>query len=266
MKSTKRLKDYPLNRLFPNFVTIIGLCAGLFAIKYAMIDNWVVAVGFVAIAAFIDGMDGRLARLLNASSSFGAQLDSLSDFVNFGVVPALIIYMWMTHEIKAIGWAVSLFFIICMALRLARFNCTIEDEVSEESDDLVSQELRIHFFTGIPAPAGALLLLWPMMLMFLSNQEKWVNLPTIGAGHMVIYTAVMALLLVSRFPTFSFKKVRIRREFGTLVLAVAALITIGLIMEPWITFSVIGVFYLGMMPFSLISYFAMKRRLQAKFD
>lgn len=262
MKPTKRLKDYPLNRLFPNFVTILGLCAGLFALKYAMTGAWEVAVGFVAIAAFIDGMDGRLARLLNASSSFGAQLDSLSDFVNFGVVPALISYMWMTNEVKALGWAVSLFFIICMALRLARFNCTIEDEVSEEDDDAVSQELRTHFFTGIPAPAGALLLLWPMMLMFLSQQESFVTLPTITPHAMVVFTGIMALLLVSRYPTFSFKKIRIRREFGSLILAIAALVAIGLLLEPWITLSVIGVFYVGMMPFSLMAYYAMKRRLQ----
>ena len=264
MKSSKRLKDYPLNRLFPNFITILGLCAGLFALKYAMIEAWEISVGFVAIAAFIDGMDGRIARLLKASSSFGAQLDSLADFVNFGVVPALIIYMWASHEIKAIGWAVSLFFIVCMALRLARFNCTLEDEVSEDDDDAVSQELRAHFFTGIPAPAGALLLLWPMMWMFLSNQEEMVNLPMVTPMHMVIFNAVMALLLVSRYPTFSFKKIRIRREFGTLVLAIAALVAIGLIMEPWITLSIIGIVYVGMMPFSLISYFAMKRRLTVK--
>lgn len=264
MKSSKRLKDYPLNRLFPNFVTILGLCAGLFALKYAMNGAWEVSVGFVAIAAFLDGMDGRLARLLNASSSFGAQLDSLSDFVNFGVVPALIVHMWMTNEVKALGWAVSLFFIICMALRLARFNCTLEDECSEEDDDAISQELRTHFFTGVPAPAGALLLLWPMMLMFLSQQESFINLPMVTPYAMVLYTGVMALLLVSRYPTFSFKKIRIRREFGSLVLAVAALISIGLLLEPWIALSVVGVFYVGMMPFSLIAYYAMKRRLTAE--
>ncbi len=263
MKPPRRLQDYPINRLFPNFMTIVGLCAGLFALKYAMVQQWEMAVGFVAIAAFIDGMDGRLARLLNASSSFGAQLDSLSDFVNFGVVPALITYMWMTHEIKGAGWAVSLFFIICMALRLARFNCTIEDEVSEEGDDSVSQELRTHFFSGIPAPAGALLLLLPMILVFLSKQESFITLPTISPIQMVFFTGIMSLLLVSRYPTYSFKKVRIRREFGSLVLAIAALIAIALILEPWIVLPCIGVVYLGMMPFSLIHYYAMKHRLSS---
>jgi CDP-diacylglycerol--serine O-phosphatidyltransferase len=229
-----------------------------------MASQWETAVGFVVVAAFIDGMDGRLARLLNASSAFGAQLDSLSDFVNFGVVPALIIYMWSVHEVRAFGWAVSLFFIICMALRLARFNSTIEDDcIEDEKADSTDKELQEHFFIGIPAPAGAGLLLLPMMLMFLSGQKNFITLPTITPQLMVLFTGVMALLLVSRFPTFSFKKVRIRREFGTLVLAIAALITIALLLEPWITLPLLGVGYIILMPCSLIAYYQMKRRIHS---
>lgn len=252
-RSKKKQQDHSISRLFPNFVTLLGLCAGLFALKFALASKWEMAVGAVAIAAFIDGMDGRLARLLNASSRFGAELDSLSDFVNFGVVPALITYMWSTHEVRGIGWAVTLFFIICMALRLARFNSAIEEEPSDKA-------LRDNFFFGVPAPAGALFALLPLMLTFLKTEHPWLNVSFINPESMTGYIAIMALLLVSRLPTFSFKKVRIRKEFGSLVLAFAALVTIALILEPWTTLPIIGAGYIILLPFSLASYYRTKRR------
>ncbi|MCE3232710.1 MAG: CDP-diacylglycerol-serine O-phosphatidyltransferase [Rickettsiaceae bacterium] len=246
-------ESLPIMRLFPNLVTLIGLCFGLFALKYAISGQWEMAVIFIIIAAFIDGVDGRLARMLNATSEFGAQLDSLADFFNFGVAPALLIYMWSLHTIKGFGWAVTLFFIISMALRLARFNCTSADEFADK-------EIEDRFFTGVPAPCGAGLALIPIALSFLLK-DKFSKQPfEIDPVWVVVYMAVIALLLVSRIPTISIKKVKIRREFISLVTSIAALFVIAIIIEPWLFLPVAGVVYLATIPYSAISYYRLTRR------
>lgn len=224
-------------------VTIIGLCFGLFALKYALVQKWEMAVGFVVIAAFVDGMDGRLARILNASSNFGAQLDSLADFFNFGVAPALILYMWIGHEIKAVGWAVALYFIISQALRLARFNADID----ESGNDLDQCD---RFFKGIPAPCGAALSLAPMMLTFLFEEKLGYQPFEITAVHVIIYMAIIATLMISRIPTISVKNVSVKRKYSALFLALATLLTVALIIEPWIVLPVTGILYFVSIPFS----------------
>jgi CDP-diacylglycerol--serine O-phosphatidyltransferase len=250
--SKKPSESLPISRLFPNIVTIIGLCFGLFALKYAMAERWEMAVGFVVIAAFIDGMDGRLARILNASSDFGAQLDSLADFFNFGIAPALILYMWITHEVKGLGWAIALFFIISQALRLARFN------VSLEEDDEHDKKVNDNFFRGIPAPCGAGLSLIPMMLSFLFA-DKFDTPPfEITPIIVIFYMAIIAILMVSRIPTISVKKSKVRREYASVFLSIAALLVIAFIIEPWIVLPAIGIGYLLTIPFSVISYLRIK--------
>lgn len=241
-------ESMPISRLFPNLVTILGLCFGLFALKYAIAQQWEMAVGFIVIAAFIDGMDGRLARMLNASSEFGAQLDSLADFFNFGVAPALVLYMWITHEIKAIGWAVALFFVISQALRLARFNC----QNGDECEDKAKSE---KYFKGIPAPSGALLSLLPMILTFLFNDKFGYQLINITPLMVIIYMAIIAILMVSSIPTISLKKVKIRRRYISPILALAAVLFVALIVEPWVILPIIGATYLATIPFSIISYY-----------
>lgn len=243
-KKHSRGEILPIVKLLPNIVTIVGLCFGLFALKYAISSKWEMAVGLIMIATFIDGIDGRLARMLNASSDFGAQLDSLSDFFNFGVAPSLVLYMWMTHEVKGLGWAISLFFIITMALRLARFNSSLSDEDYDDS-----------FFYGIPAPCGAGLSLLPMMLTFVFNENLGYRPFEITPSGVIAYTAVVAILMVSRVPTISVKKIGIQKRFSSIFLAIAGLLILALITEPWITLPIIGIAYLMTIPFSIIAYY-----------
>lgn len=245
-EKTNKLSSFPLSKLFPNIVTIIGLCVGLFALKEALVGNWEKAVIFIIIAGFIDGMDGRLARLLNATSNFGAQLDSLVDFVSFSVVPALTLYLWRTHEIKGLGWAVALFFIVCGAIRLARFNSSIKEEVSDKKAN--------SYFVGIPVTMAAPLSVAPMMIDFLMNQRMDTKLFEISAGAQIIYMSIIALLMVCRIPTISLKNLKIKAEYTSLILAAAAILIIAMIVEPWITFPAIGVIYLSSIPFTCWHY------------
>lgn len=248
MVKSGSLKHLPISRLFPNMVTLLGLCAGLSAIRFALNDRWELAVTFIVIAAFIDGLDGRLARLLKSTSKFGAELDSLTDFVNFGVTPAIILYLWKVDElhIRGLGWALALLFIICMAIRLARFNTMAEDVERPKWAD--------RFFTGVPAPAGAGLLLLPMILSFQCGEGLWTKPEFVST-----YMAIIALLLVSTLPTFSGKKIRIRHEFVSLVLVIAGVMFIALLIEPWITLPVMGIAYVSSFPFSVWYYFKLKR-------
>ena len=245
---------FPMVRLFPNIVTIMGLCLGLFAIKYAMLAQWETAVMLIIIAAFVDGIDGRLARMLNASSDFGAQLDSFTDFVNFGVAPALTLYLWKGHEIKGLGWAVALFFIISMALRLARFNVGL----NEESDDFEAK-VSDKFFQGMPAPCGGALSLLPMIFTFLFEEKLGYQPFDITAMTVIIYMVVIAVFMVSSIPTISIKKIKIKKDYALLFMAGAALFIISLIIEPWITLPILGLSYLSTLPLSILQYYKFKR-------
>jgi CDP-diacylglycerol--serine O-phosphatidyltransferase len=245
----------PIIRLFPNIVTIIGLCFGLFALKYAIAERWEMAVIFILVAAVIDGVDGRLARLLNASSDFGAQLDSLADFFNFGIAPALVLYMWKTHEIVGFGWAVTLFFIISMALRLARFNSSL-------ADDTRDKELDDRFFTGVPAPCGAGLCLIPLTITFFFQQSVGTKNFEIDAIYVIIFMAVIGLLMVSRIPTISIKKMKIRRDMISFATAGVALFVIAVIIEPWFFLPLLGLLYLLTIPFSVVSFYRLRARLR----
>lgn len=244
----------PIIRLIPNMVTLTGLCLGLFAIKYAMSGQWQIAVMLVVIAAFVDGIDGRLARMLNASSDFGAQLDSFTDFVNFGVAPAFILYLWKGHEIKGLGWAVALFFIICMALRLARFNVGLAEDGSDP-------EMRDKFFQGLPAPCGGAVSLIPMILSFLFEEKFGYQLFETTAPMLIGYIILMSILTVSSIPTISVKKIKIPREYASLFMAAAALFILSLVVEPWITLPLLGLGYLSTIPFSIFQYYRVKSKL-----
>ncbi|MFV9876188.1 MAG: CDP-diacylglycerol--serine O-phosphatidyltransferase [Rickettsiales endosymbiont of Dermacentor nuttalli] len=236
----KSSSKMPIIRLFPNIVTLIGLCVGMTSIRFALDGKWENAVLFIVIAALIDGMDGRLARLLKASSNLGAQLDSLADFINFGVAPALVLYLWQLHNvpIKGWGWAVSLIYSMCCALRLARFNTSLEEEKPTWAN---------NFFVGVPAPAGACLALVPMMLNF---QYSIFFQPII----LSIYVSIIAILMSSRIPTFSGKKIAIAREFMSLILALVSLLIIGIIIEPWVILPVIGTIYGLSIPVSIFIF------------
>lgn len=235
------LREQPLSRLFPNLITIAGLCCGLSSVRFAMLGKWELAVAFIIGAALIDGMDGRIARMLGTTSVFGAQLDSLSDFLCFGVAPVLVMYMWQLQGIKGFGWAVVLFFAVCCALRLARFNTKM---ITEKQLPWQKQ-----FFTGIPSPAGGILCLLPL-IVFLQTDHEYVLPPIVSS----LYILCIALLMSSRVPTFAAKNIRIKPDMILPVTVLCALLVVIFIIEPWWTITLMGVAYLCAIPVSWRRY------------
>ncbi len=239
----RRFKAIPVRTLLPNLITLLALCAGLTAIRMAVEARLELALAAIVFAAMLDGIDGRVARLLKGTSRFGAELDSLADFVNFGVAPALILYFWGLNELRSVGWIAALVFAICGGLRLARFNVMI--------DDPNKPAWAGNFFTGIPAPAGAITVLLPIYLSFLGLPD---GLVTIWCTF--IYTLAIALLMVSRLPVFSGKRVgkRVPPEAVLPIFIVAVLFVALLISYPWIVLSVGTIAYLCALPLGYYTY------------
>jgi CDP-diacylglycerol---serine O-phosphatidyltransferase len=245
----RRFKAIPVRTLLPNLITLLALCAGLTAIRLAVEDKLDLALAAIVFAALLDGIDGRIARMLKGTSRFGAELDSLADFVNFGVAPALILYFWGLHELKSAGWIVALVFAICAGLRLARFNVMI--------DDPNKPVWAGNFFTGIPAPAGAITVLLPIYLSFLGVP---VSLITIWLTF--FYTLAIAFLMVSRLPVFSGKRVgkRVPPEMVLPVFVMVVLFFAMLVSYPWQVLTVGTVAYLACLPLGWLSYREQQRR------
>jgi CDP-diacylglycerol--serine O-phosphatidyltransferase len=241
----RRFKAIPMRTLLPNLITLLALCAGLTAIRLSMEGKLEWALAAIVFAGVLDGIDGRVARMLKGTSRFGAELDSLADFVNFGVAPALILYFWGLHELKSAGWIAALVFAICAALRLARFNVMIDDPNKPAWSG--------NFFTGIPAPAGALTVLLPIYLFFLGIDSNN-NLVTIWLTF--FYTLAIGLLMVSRLPVFSGKRVgkRVPPEMVLPVFVVFVLAFALLVSYPWEVLSVSTVVYLVCLPLGWLSY------------
>ncbi|MCA0319370.1 MAG: CDP-diacylglycerol--serine O-phosphatidyltransferase [Proteobacteria bacterium] len=233
----RRFRPVPLRLLIPNLITLLALCAGLTAIRMALEGKMDVAVYLILLAAILDSMDGRIARLLKGTSKFGAELDSLADFVSFGAVPALVLYLWGMNQAGPFGWIAVLVFSICGALRLARFNVQI--------DDPNKPAWMANYFTGVPIPAGAILLMLPIYL-------ERSGLPNVLSPPLVttIYTIVIALLMVSKVPVFSGKKLgaRVPRE-SVLPLFVAAIAFVALLVSyPWEVLAIGTIAYLVSLP------------------
>jgi len=231
-------------KLIPNLITLLGLVVGISSIRFALDSRWEPAIYCILIAGILDGLDGRVARLLNATSPFGAELDSLCDFTNFGVSPAIIIYLWsyQQYEYKLISWSAILLFMVCMAIRLARFNTSM---IQGKQD-----KLSKYFSIGVPAPSGALLSLIPIMLDFEITSHLGINI----RSHTIlidIYIALIALLLASRLPTFLFKNVPIKPEYISLILILSAIIIINIIIHPWYTLPFLGLVYILSIPFCI---------------
>jgi CDP-diacylglycerol--serine O-phosphatidyltransferase len=242
-----RLRDQSINRLIPNMLTVMALCAGLTSMLYALQGRWEPAVIAIVAAGVLDGLDGRIARLLNGQSKFGAELDSLSDFISFGVAPALLLYQWQLSELKGFGWALTMAFAVCCALRLARFNTKLDNT------DLPAWTSR--FFVGVPAPAGAGLVLIPVMASF-EVGPGFVDQPLlVGAIELAV-----ALLMVSRIPTYSIKRMRVPHHHVMATLLVFGLLAAMLVSIPWITLLGVGVVYIGSMPLAIVAH----RRLSAQ--
>ena len=239
----KKFVELPISRLFPNVITIMAICFGFTSIRYALNQQWDIAIAFIVIAGFLDIVDGRLARFLKATSNFGAQLDSLADFVNFGIAPALISYLWClnTIEIKGLGWAFALSYTVCTAIRLARFNSDLVDENRPD--------WKNGFFTGIPSPAGAYLAIMPIMLSFETNLMNYVNPIALG-----FYLVIVGIMMASRIPTFATKKVIIKKENISFVLVFTGLLIGAIIIEPWFFLPIFGILYICSIPLSIRSY------------
>ena len=234
---------FPVGKLFPNLITVMSLCIGLTSIRLTFTHRWEMAVVCIIIAGFLDGIDGRLARLLHADSSFGAQLDSLADSLNFGVAPAMLLYFWILEDVKIFGWAAVMLFVTCMVLRLARFN------VSVTRTELPWKK---NFFYGIPAPASAGLAIVPVILSF--KEIEFVE-RLLSGTNVAIYLFCLSMLTVSTVPTFSLKNTRIKSNYVIIVLAFFGFLVIAAITKPWITMPILAFLYLLSIPFSVFAYF-----------
>jgi CDP-diacylglycerol--serine O-phosphatidyltransferase len=245
----RRLRAQPLLHLVPNILTVMCLCAGLTAIRYGLDQRFELAVALIVLAGVFDALDGRSARLLKITSKIGAQLDSLADFLSFGVAPAVLIYLWSLNQVKAVGWTLALLFATCCALRLARFNIELE-----EASDRPAWMSR--FFTGMPAPAAAGCAILPMLLAF-AFDATWPQSWVLNAGVMV----VVALMMVSRIPTVSIKTVgfRVKPEWVLPTLIFAGLFAAGLSSVPWLTLLAVGLVYMVSLPVGWVAVYRLRR-------
>lgn len=243
------MRAISIRTILPNVVTLCAFMAGVTSIRFALAGKWELAVAAIALAGIFDGLDGTVARLLKSTSKFGAELDSLSDVVSFGVAPAVILYLWTLQELDRLGWAVALIYATAMALRLARFNARLDDEEEPRK--------RLGYLTGVPAPMGAGLLLMPMMLDLALADSVVRDQSFLVAGFVV----VISLLIVSTIPTISVKALRVRRTYFVPVMLVIGVVLAGLFVRTWAVMFGIGLFYLVSLPFS---YFGFRRRLAVR--
>ena len=243
----KRGKGLSVRAVIPNAITAAALCSGLTGIRFAIDGNWQMALLAIVFAGVLDGIDGRIARLLKAQSRFGAELDSLADSLSFGMAPALVMFLWTLHDLPRLGWFASLAFAICCALRLARFNAQIDaDEQPHKS---------AGFLTGVPAPVGAGLVFLPVYL-WLETQHPLLREPWLVAGWMVL----VAFLMISNLATFSWKSIRPRRHLRVPMIGLVGLLFGGLLLEPWWTLTAICAVYLALMPLGIVRYARIKRQ------
>ena len=254
LRRRPRYKGPSFNRMMPNLLTLLGLCAGLTSIRYALDARWQAAALAVVVAAIIDGLDGRLARLLKATSRFGAEFDSLSDFCSFGIAPAMILYIWALHGTNRFAFMPCLMFTVCMALRLARFNAALETSPKPAYAQ--------SFFTGVPAPAGAGVVLLPLFLWLEAVEQGWVRMA--DAAQYPAFAAAMlvgtSLLLVSTLPVWSFKNFKVPAEYVLALLLGTGFFAALLVADPWLALAAAGLIYVLMLPFSVRSF----RRLRAE--
>ena len=238
-----RFRLIPVRTLLPNLITLLALCAGLTAIRLAVEDKLEWAVAAIVFAALLDGIDGRIARMLKGTSRFGAELDSLADFVNFGVAPALMLYFWGLHELGNAGWIAAMVFAISTGLRLARFNVMV--------DDPNRPAWAANFFVGVPAPAGAITVLLPIYVYFLGMPRVVFVAPVA-----LVYTLTIAFLMVSRLPVFSGKRIgkRVAPEMVLPVFVAVVLFFALLISYPWVVLTIGTVCFLASLPVGYLSY------------
>jgi CDP-diacylglycerol--serine O-phosphatidyltransferase len=252
-----RFKGPSFNRMIPNIMTMLGLCAGLESMRFALAGQFGAAAVAIALAGAIDGVDGRLARLLRAVSRFGAEFDSLADFLCFGVAPSFVLYLWSLERAGGFGFMPCLMFSVCMALRLARFNASL--------DSAPGPAYAYNFFTGVPAPAGAGVVLLPLFVGLWARSMGWDWLVAVAQFPLVCAAMLIgtALLLVSTLPVWSFKNFKVPAEYVLPVLLGTGAGAALLLADPWAAMAAAGVAYLAMLPFSVRSFRRLKREAEA---
>ncbi|GGA92831.1 CDP-diacylglycerol--serine O-phosphatidyltransferase [Brucella endophytica] len=244
-----RLSQIPMRMVIPNVITVLAICAGLTGVRLAFENRFEMAVSMVLVAAFLDGIDGRVARMMKGSSKFGAQMDSLADIVNFGVAPALVLYFYMLDQARAFGWIAALLYCIACCLRLARFNVMIENPRQPP--------WLGNYFIGVPAPAGAMLVLLPVYLGFLGLDPS----RTI-AYFASIYTVAIAFLLVSRLPVYNGKAAGLVRRDAVMPLILGVVLYVAFLMSyTWQTLALTAIAYLAFLPFSVAAW---RKRMAAE--
>lgn len=242
----------------PNAVTALALCFGLTGMRFAIAGEWDKAVGAIVVAGILDGLDGRVARLLKAESRFGAELDSLSDVIAFGVSPAVILYLWTLQYIPKYGWVIALAHAVCCALRLARFNSQIDAEWQPHKS--------AGFLTGVPAPAGAAMALLPLIVWMALGDAGLPALQDVFARTYVVapWTLFSAFLMISDFATYGWGSFRLRRGLRLPAIGLIALVGGALAIAPWATLGAIIILYAAAIPFAVRSYAKVKRRRAAE--
>lgn len=240
-----------LRMLAPNAVTAMALCFGLTGVRYGISGDWERAVLSIIFAGVLDGLDGRIARMLRGESRFGAELDSLSDSIAFGVAPALILYLWSLHAMPKFGWIFALAHALSCALRLARFNANIDAEQQPHKS--------AGFMTGVPAPAGAGLSFVPLYLWLVTGEDLF------RAWYVVApWTAFVAFLMISNIATYSWSALRLRKRIRLEVIAFAGLLAALLVTDPWLTLLLLCAVYVALIPFGIISYAKVVRTREAE--
>jgi CDP-diacylglycerol---serine O-phosphatidyltransferase len=247
-----------INKMIPNMITLAAMASGMTSVKFAVDGKWEAAVLAIVAATFMDAFDGAAARLLKASSKLGAELDSLADFLSFGVAPAIVMFLWSTHEIGRWGWFISLVYAMALALRLARFNI-----MKEETEEAAASPLT-KYFTGVPSPVDAGLCILPMIVSFLLTDNALAD-PAIARAPIFVgaWMLCVAGLAVSHIPTFSSKQMRVPIRMKIPMLGVAVLLIAGLINDPWPTLTLMGAVYVAALPFGYLHYKRKERALAA---
>lgn len=248
-----RLKEVPFRKLAPNMVTMMALCSGVTSIRYAIQDDWIKAVICIFLAALFDGLDGRVARLLKASSKFGAELDSLSDFVSFGVAPAILIYQWSLYDLPRFGWLFCLLFAMGMSMRLARFNTMLEDDNQPE--------YWSHYFVGVPAPAAAALAMMPVLISFDFPEIEYIIRSNTFCS---ILMCVVSFLMISRIPTISVKKTKVQTYMLLPLMIVVVLFINFMLSQPWLTLGIMTSLYALFLPIGVLMFLYDKKKYQTK--
>ena len=247
-KKFKIVESKKTRYILPNILTIAGVCLGISSIKFSLDLNFNMAVIFITLAAILDALDGRIARLIKGTSDFGKELDSLTDFVSFGIAPAFIIYFWELNKYGKIGWAITLIYSVCCVLRLARFNLT--KFKPEES-------WKQNYFEGVPSPIGALLILSPLVLELTKT-----NLIIDKNYFVPLFTLFVAVLLISKVPTYSFKNIKIKPALTVFILLGIGVALVTLMFFTFETLLVFSLFYILSIPLACVTYLNNKKSVQ----